>query len=330
MTRVLVTGAAGYVGTTLIHGLMASEDIESIVGVDLKSPPSSAPLSNRVKWVNCDVSSSSWHSVLEDEAIDVIIHLAFVIKPAYGAREAAQSKENSRAASSAMSAILGSTTTRRLIHFSTVSAYGALPTNSAEKPILEGNRLQEHEYVYGRDKARIESELVKDMTDGGAGKELVILRCASITGPRGREAKRYGLLSTLTGFLPIIPCGGRGFGRNYLHEEDLVRAIGLVIRAPIREGVRIYNLSAPGYVDVSAMGASLGKKVLFLPGWLVRGLFGVCWHTFRGRVPTPPGAWRYLTYPIATSGEQFTRSFPFAYQYSSLSTLREVQGLAEV
>jgi nucleoside-diphosphate-sugar epimerase len=49
--RVLITGAAGYVGSILIKALESIDGIDEIVGVDLQPRPGRLAASTKVAWI---------------------------------------------------------------------------------------------------------------------------------------------------------------------------------------------------------------------------------------------------------------------------------------
>jgi nucleoside-diphosphate-sugar epimerase len=64
--RVLITGAAGYVGSILINALESVDEIDAIVGIDLKPKPDRLAATTKVAWVQDDVSTDDWQTAAPD------------------------------------------------------------------------------------------------------------------------------------------------------------------------------------------------------------------------------------------------------------------------
>jgi len=121
-------------------------------------------------------------------------------------------------------------------------------------------------------------------------------------------------------------CGRSDWGRQYLHEDDIVAVIGMLTQLPPAQGLEVFNVSPQDYLSVREFGRLFGKPVLRIPPALLRLLFWLLWHGTRGAVTTPPGAWRFLSYPIRVDGSRLTKVRGYAYRYSSLEALRAETG----
>ena len=74
--RVVVTGASGNVGTSVLRALAADEAIEEIVGISRREPAISFA---RTRWVCADVASDELVPIFK--GADAVIHLAWLIQP---------------------------------------------------------------------------------------------------------------------------------------------------------------------------------------------------------------------------------------------------------
>lgn len=75
--RVVVTGASGNVGTSVLSALMADERIDSVVGVSRRSAPT--PAGDRLSWRTADVIDDPLEPIFE--GADAVVHLAWAIQP---------------------------------------------------------------------------------------------------------------------------------------------------------------------------------------------------------------------------------------------------------
>ena len=75
--RVVVVGASGNVGTSLLERLAADPGVESVLGLARRRPQLDVP---KTDWAEADVASSDLVPVFR--GADCIVHLAWLIQPA--------------------------------------------------------------------------------------------------------------------------------------------------------------------------------------------------------------------------------------------------------
>jgi nucleoside-diphosphate-sugar epimerase len=325
--NVLITGAAGYIGMMLIERLSRCDSIDAIHGVDLKPEPAPSRRCAKLRWIRADVGEDGWVSQVAGQAIDVVIHCAYQIRELYGGNKKRQEHWNIDGARKVFEFALASPSVRRVVHLSTVSAYGALPENSSDRLFTEESPLSEDVFLYGVQKKRVENLLWHLFRRLRPAADIVVLRLASVSGPRGRFGlNRYGLVSTIAGRFPFLVCGRPDWGRQYLHEDDLIEVLSMIVHSPPATGYQVFNLSPPDFLDATSIGRLFDKRVVPLPPLLLRALFGLLWHGTRGAVTTPAGAWKFLSYPIRVDGSRFQRTYGYEYRYSSLQALMAREG----
>jgi nucleoside-diphosphate-sugar epimerase len=325
--NVLITGAAGYIGTMLIERLARSDSIDKIYGLDMRDRPPRCDNCDKLSWIRADVSEDGWIEQIDRRAIDVVVHCAYQIRQLYGGREKQQEHWNVNGARKVFEFALSSPHVRRLVHLSTISAYGALSTNASDRPLTEDSPLHEDAYLYGVQKKRVEDLVWHIFRRLRPSAHVVVLRLASVSGPRGRFGlNRYGLLSTIAGRFPFLVCGRADWGRQYLHEDDLIDVLSTFVHLPPAAGYEVFNVSPPDFLDASTIGRLFKKPVLPLPPVLLRALFALLWHGTRGAVTTPGGAWKFLSYPLRVDGSRLQRAYGCQYRYSSLQALMAREG----
>src|SRR5215210_1752934 len=74
--RIVVTGATGNVGTSVLRALADDPRVEEIVGLARRLPRSEHP---RTRWVQADVATAPLEPVFR--GADAVIHLAWLIQP---------------------------------------------------------------------------------------------------------------------------------------------------------------------------------------------------------------------------------------------------------
>ena len=80
-SNILVTGAAGYIGSLAVAALAAEETVDTVVAYDLREadvPPAAVAVSG-------DITTDDLHSLLSSHDIDTVVHLASILKPPIGA-----------------------------------------------------------------------------------------------------------------------------------------------------------------------------------------------------------------------------------------------------
>ena len=73
--RVLLTGAAGFVGKGLLVELLKSPTVELVLCLSRSAVRSAAtPEDGRVRWIHGDLKNTGWHDLVG--RVDVVIHTA--------------------------------------------------------------------------------------------------------------------------------------------------------------------------------------------------------------------------------------------------------------
>jgi nucleoside-diphosphate-sugar epimerase len=76
--RVVITGATGNVGTSLVERLSADDAVTEIVGVARRATDWSQP---KTRWVQVDVAVDDLEPVFR--AADAVVHLAWIFQPTH-------------------------------------------------------------------------------------------------------------------------------------------------------------------------------------------------------------------------------------------------------
>ena len=325
--NILITGAAGYIGTMLVDRLAHSDSIDRIYAIDIKAQPTHCAACAKVRWICADIAADDWVSQIDGNTIDVVIHCAYQIRELYGGSRNTQERWNIDGARKVFEFALTCPSVRRVVQLSTVSAYGAGPENAIDRLLTEESPLSEDVYLYGVQKKQVENLLSHLFRQLRPAAHVIVLRLASVSGPRGRFGlNRYGLLSTIAGRFPFLICGRSDWGRQYLHEDDLIDVIGMFVHLPSASGYEVFNVSPPDFLDAASIGRLFNKRVVPLPPLLLRGLFWLLWHATRGAITTPAGAWKFLSYPIRVDGSRLQGTYGYEYRYSSHQALMAREG----
>ncbi|MDA0633818.1 NAD-dependent epimerase/dehydratase family protein [Nonomuraea sp. MCN248] len=277
--RVVVVGATGNVGTSVVRALEADESVTSIVGV-ARRPPGSRE--GRVEWHKADVVHSDLSPIFE--GADAVVHLAWLFQPT---RDAVVTWRAN---------VLGSTRVFRAAAEAGVSALVYASSVGAYSPRPKDTRVDEswptHGFpgaAYGREKAYVERVLDVFENDN-PGIRVVRMRPGFIfKREAGTEQRRLFAGPFLprrlvkagrVPFVPDIP----GLKLQVLHAEDAAQAYRLAVT---REVSGAFNLAAEPVLDPRALAELLGARVVPVSGPLARAAVSAGWHL--RLVPAAPG-----------------------------------------
>jgi len=342
MHRVFITGAAGYVGAMLVDQFSKRADVEAILGLDREPIPDLIKDNPKLTYMQSHMEDMDWQREAHEWKPTIVIHTAWQIREIYGHREITW-KGNIEGSNNVFEFAFGNPHVRKLIHFSTAASYGAFKENTVDHFFTEDESFRKTDYLYAEEK-RIVEENVKSLYDKSDHKtQVLIVRPAAITGPRGRFMRiRFGLQSALAGKLEgswiytllnkivfFVPAT-QNWLRQFVHEDDVNDIVEKLAFENVAGNYEAFNLAPPGPTVRSAdMGKAVGKKVIIIPPLFVRIAFFLFWHLTRGKVPTAKGSWKSYSYPIAMDGSKVTRFLNYQYKHNSIDAFTKTVGRYE-
>ncbi|HEY4133788.1 MAG TPA: NAD-dependent epimerase/dehydratase family protein [Alphaproteobacteria bacterium] len=212
MTRILVTGATGFVGRALVPQLIAS-GIDVTVAVRLQGRGAPELAGARAVAVGDIGGATDWRAALE--GVDKVIHLAGVAHS--GLKDSAEAEKHyanvNVAGSAALARHAATAGARRLVFLSSVKVNGE--RTSLDKPFSEAD-APAPEDVYGRSKWQAERTLADIGRETGL--EIAVLRSPLVHGP-GVRGNLRSLLALCDTPLPL-PFGGLTENRRSLVARD--------------------------------------------------------------------------------------------------------------
>ncbi len=321
--RVLITGAAGYVGCLLIDHFLARGDVDAIIGLDRKSCPISYAQEKRLTWICANTRSEDWQKIAANTRTDVVIHAAWHIREPYFFRKKYE-KDNIEGSNRVFDFAFSSVFVRTFIHISTVAVYGAWKDSEGRPPYAESDSLRESEYWYAKQKIQSEKNLEKKYkqyqeNSSSLPAHTIIVRPVSLTGPRylASKSKKISLQALLKSVLPILPITSSFWGRQFLHEEDFCGSIDALIARNDTRGLATFNLTSDAGMSGTEIAHETHKKILTVRPIFIRILFFLLWHVTFGMIPTSKGGWRFFCYPLIVDGSKFCKTYGYQYRYSS-------------
>ena len=319
--RVVVTGATGNLGTSLLSALADEPAVRSIVGVARRVPEISLP---KVVWRSADVVDDDLAGLFHGS--DAVVHLVWIVQPNHD--EAALQRVNVGGAERVLDAV-GAAGVPVLLCASAFGAYAPGPGESRADESWPTHGIPGS--WYSRQKAYVE-RLLDTFELAHPGVRVVRFRSALILKREaGAQAHRlYGgpLLPrwlARPGVLPAL-ADVPGVRIQAVHSSDVAQAYR---RALVSEVRGAFNLAADPVLDAGSLAAVLeAKRIGRMPAGLLRALVAATW---RLRVqPTSPDWLDLLVQPPLLDTRRARQVLDWSPSRSSLEALHEfVQGVAD-
>jgi UDP-glucose 4-epimerase len=278
--RVVVVGASGNVGTSLLRSLAEEPGVESVLGLCRRRPEADFP---KVEWRAADVVRTELESLFQ--GADAVVHLAWLIQPARDQDliRSVNVDGSARVFRAAAEAGVGA-----LIYASSVGAYAQGPKDRRVDESWPTTGIPTS--FYSRHKAEVE-RLLDRFEREHTGIRVVRLRPALIF---KREAasgiRRLFAGPLLPGFLlrrelfPILPAPAR-LAFQAVHSYDVGEAYRLAL---VGEARGAFNIAADPVLDPAELGRLLDARPVSVPPQLLRAGASV---TFRLRLQPSEVGW---------------------------------------
>lgn len=278
--RVVVIGATGNVGTSVLEALGREPLIDEIVGVARRTPELESP---KTRWVEADVADRDG-LVEAFQGANAVIHLAWAIQPS---RDEATLERINVEGSERVFEAAAEAEAPALVYASSVGAYGPGPKDRAVDESWPTTGVPTS--FYSRHKAAVEALL-----DGFEARHpqvrVVRLRPALIfKDEAASEIRRLFVGPFLPSFLVhprLIPVVPRIAGLRFqaVHSLDVGEAYR---QAVVRDVRGAFNLAADPVLDPERLSEALGARPFDLPPRVARAL--VDWSWKLRLQPSPPG-----------------------------------------
>ncbi|MCD9146298.1 SDR family oxidoreductase [Pseudophaeobacter flagellatus] len=296
MTKILITGAAGDVGSALLQELAASP--YDVVATDLHRP---ANLPAGMRFVPMDVRAGAPGLILGNEQPDVVIHLASIVTPTSRTFAYSVDVEGTR---NVLNACLFHRV-KRLVVTSSGAAYGYHADNPV--PLVESDPLRGNmEFAYSDHKRQVEEMLAKARAETPE-LEQVVLRVGTVLGA-GMENQITALFHKPR----LLALFGSESPFVFIWTRDLARILKRAIEAAPQG---IFNVAGDGTMGVSDLARALKKPVLRLPAWGVKLALAIA-HPL-GLSRYGPAQVRFLQYRPVLDNTKLKRDFGYVPELTS-------------
>jgi UDP-glucose 4-epimerase len=268
--RVVVTGASGNVGTSLLRALGGEEAVTSVLGLARRRPELELP---KTTWATADVAADDLTGHFD--GVDVVVHLAWLIQPSHDpfAMWRTNVIGTERVLAAASQAGVGA-----VVCASSIGAYSPGPKDRQVDEAWPTHGITTS--AYSRDKA-YQERLLDLFERDHPGVRVVRLRPA-LTFKRiaASEIRRFFLGPLVPGSLaragaiPVVPRVKR-LRTQGVHTDDVAQAYRLAVVGDARGP---FNLAADPVLDADALAGLLDARTVPVPAAALKAGAAATWR----------------------------------------------------
>jgi len=277
--KVVVTGASGNAGTSLLRALGDEPAVDAVLGIARRVPELSLP---KLEWAGADVSRDELAPLFR--GADAVVHLAWLIQPS---RDQATLRATNVDGSARVFRAAAEAGVKTLVYASSIGAYSPGPKDRAVDESWPTAGIKTS--FYSRHKAEVE-QLLDDFEEEHPGIRSVRLRPAlKFKREAASEIRRYFAGPLLPNPLvhpdriPVVPDTPR-LVFQAVHTDDVADAYRRAVVSDVRGA---FNVAAEPVLDPDRLAEILGARKVPVPARLLRRAAALTW---RARLqPTPEG-----------------------------------------
>lgn len=265
--RVLVTGAAGYLGSRLVESLAgrhaAGAGIGHVVASDVRDVPDERRIDG-IAYAALDVRDASLATVLAHHRIDTVVHLAAIVTPGPASNRELEYAVDVLGTRNVLECCVAAGVAR-IVVTSSGAAYGYHADNPewlTEADPVRGNV----EFAYSHHKRLVE-EMLAEYRGRHPALQQVVFRVGTILGETTRNQ-----ITALFERRRLIAIRGSASPFVFIWDRDVV---GAIERAIDGGPAGVYNVAGDGALALQEIAARLGKPCLTLPPGLLRAVLAV-------------------------------------------------------
>jgi UDP-glucose 4-epimerase len=278
--RIVVVGATGNIGTSLLETLRDEPAVDSVLGVARRVPEIGL---EKVRWARADVTTDDLVPHVRDA--DVVVHLAWLIQPS---RDQRTTYRNNVEGSRRVFDAVAEAGVPALVYGSSVGAYSPGPKDRAvdESWPTEGVKTS----FYGRQKAAVE-RILDGFEQDHPDTRIVRVRPGLVF----KYEAATGIRRLFTG--PLVPAALLKPGRipaipnirelrfQGVHSLDVGRAYRLAV---VKDVHGPFNIAADPVLDPPTLAKALQARLVDVSPEAVRAFVALTW---RLRLQPTPSGW---------------------------------------
>ena len=257
--RVLVTGAAGFLGQGLISQLARQADCEAVIAVDVREVPAVQRLPG-ITYLKQDVRDPALGSTVAAHRIDTLVHLAAIVTPGKDANRAFEYSVDVEGTRNVLQACVAHGV-QHIVVSSSGAAYGYHADNPAwltEDMPLRGN----DSFAYSHHKRLVE-EMLAQHRQTHPQLQQTVLRIGTILGERVNNQ-----ITALFEKPRLLAIQGSDSPFVFIWDEDVTGAIVHALSGQAPSGC--FNLAGDGALTIFDIAQRLNKRTRVLPAWLLK------------------------------------------------------------
>jgi UDP-glucose 4-epimerase len=312
--RVVVVGATGNVGSSLVRALSADEGVASVLGVARRVPRFQL---QKVEWARADISTDPLAPLFA--GADAVVHLAWLIQPS---RDLTTVWRTNVAGSQRVFDAVAEAGVTALVYASSVGAYSPGPKDREVDESWPTGGIQSS--FYARHKAEVERRLDRFEAEHG-GVRVVRLRPAlTFKRSSATEQKRLFAGRLFPGFLarpgliPVFPDVPR-LRFQAVHTEDVAEAYRLAVTGEARGP---FNIASEPVLDSPRLAELLAARLVRVPEAAMRRAVDVAWRLHLQ--PSPPGWLDLALESPLLDAARARRELGWAPRWSAEDAIREL------
>jgi UDP-glucose 4-epimerase len=275
--RVVVTGASGNVGTSLLAALSGDPKIESVLGLARRLPDLAMP---KVKWAAANVASDELTPHLR--GADAVVHLAWAIQPSHQLQTL---RRINVVGSERVFRAVAEARVPALVYASSVGAYSPGPKDRRVDESWPTNGVESS--FYSRHKAEVERLLDRFEHEHPEIRTVRLRPGLIFKRESGEEQRRLFAGRLFPRFLarrvravPEIP----RLRLQAVHSLDVGEAYRLALSNDVHGA---FNIAAEPVLDPAFIARLLGARTIRVPARLARAAASLSWRLHLQ--PTPEG-----------------------------------------
>jgi UDP-glucose 4-epimerase len=318
--RVVVVGATGNVGTSVLGALAGDPAVDSVLGLARRRPELALP---KTEWAEADIAEDSLTPFFR--GADAVVQLAWLIQPSHALARLWQTNVEG---STRLFRAVAEAGVHALVYASSVGAYSQGPKERAVDETWPTDGIPTS--FYARHKAEVERRL--DRFEREHPKTRVVRLRPALSFKREAAA---GIRRLFAGpflvnpllhpsFIPVVP-DIPGLRFQAVHSDDVGEAYRLALMREVRGA---FNVAADPVLDPQELGRVLRARPVRIPRRAARRLTELTWRLHLQ--PTPPG-WLDLALGVPILDTWRARNeLGWRPRYSSSDALRDLlTGLRE-
>jgi UDP-glucose 4-epimerase len=313
---VAVTGASGFIGSSVLVRLEEDRRFEKVLAIDVRRPPATLEKAQFYKVdLTLPTADADLGAILAREQVDVVVHAAFLSSPTHAAAWAHELEDIGtmhvlNACAEARRHV------RKLVVSSTTLVYGA----SAANPnfIREDAPLKTTGAPFIDDKVAAERQVARFAHEHPE-TTVTVLRAAPTIGPTVHNfVTRFfarPVAPRLMGYDPLL---------QLVHEDDVIAAFKLAIDGDHRGA---FNVAADGVLPYSTVLAMMGKLPVPVPHFVASSLSRALWAMQLGGAP--PAFVRFLRFLCVADTARARRQLGFTPRHDIRGAILDFLGVLD-